>query len=194
MIALLAAQSLPTPSPTPLPLMATTGMTQWMVQIAFWTSVILALIKLGEVIFSITRFPRLDVRLTEDVFFRLNALGECLFCNVAILGWNAPSLVTDCRITLKKTDNVVKTFPFKVLQVGEKVKGPGPLPDHYFSGASPLRYIPESKPETILYLSIQKGYQDRTRELGSNFQNQVLDTNRPSSPRLRIDRFPNRQR
>src|SRR5438270_819125 len=128
-----------TASPTPPPTVPSAGMAHWMILAAFWISVILALIKVAEVIYSITRAPRLDMRLTEDVFFRLNQLGECLFCNAVMLGWDGPSLVDGCRIILEKTDSVVKTFPFKVLHVGEKVKGSGALADHYFPGTSTLR-------------------------------------------------------
>src|SRR6267143_1336631 len=84
----------------------------WMVYFAFWTSLILGLLKIIEFAVKATRFPRLDARLTSDVFFRLTDFGESLFCNAVLLSFNGPVLITNTRVTLTKTDSAVKVFPF----------------------------------------------------------------------------------
>src|SRR5258708_1256663 len=83
---------------------------------------ILTGLKIAELIIRSIRRPRLDVRLTPDAFFRLNDHGETLFCNTVLLAWNGPILITGTRAVLEKTDSPVKSFPFKVLEFGEKVK------------------------------------------------------------------------
>src|SRR6266496_2424122 len=86
-------------------------MALWMVYFAFWASLVLAILKIFEFALRATRFPRLDARLTSDVFFRLIDHGECLFCNSVLLAFNGPVLITETRVTLKKTDHAVKVFP-----------------------------------------------------------------------------------
>jgi hypothetical protein len=153
-----------------------TSLPEWMIYFAFWTSAVLFVLKLAEFLYYVGRAPRVDARLTQDVFFRLTTdWGETLFCNAVLLGWNGASLITDCRLTLKRTDTVVKVFPFKVLGFGEKVKGTGPLPDHYFPSASPLRHVPESDPQRILYLCVQQAYQEKSRSVATEFNNKVLE-------------------
>ena len=69
----------------------------------------------------------------------------------------------------------MKSFPFKVLEFGEKVKGTGPLPDHYFHSRSAITHLAESKPQRTLYFCVQEKYQDKSRKAVADFQKQVLD-------------------
>src|SRR5207248_5257248 len=120
--------------------------------------------------------PSLDFHLTQDVFFRLSELGECLFCNSVLLAWNGPVVIVDSTVKLEKTDSPTKTFPLKILQLGEKVRSnTGPLPDHFFHSSSPITHVAESDPQRVLYLCVQEKYQDQSRRLVENFQRKVLD-------------------
>lgn len=147
----------------------------WMLQFAFWASLALTLLKIGELIIGAIRRPRLDLHLTQDIFFRLVDLGECLFCNSVLLAWNGPVVIVDSIVKLEKTDSPTKSFPLKVLQVGEKVKSTGPLPEHFFYSSSPISHVAESDPQRVLYLCVQEKYQDQSRRLVQEFQRKVLD-------------------
>lgn len=147
----------------------------WMVKFAFWASVILTVFKIVELIVRFVRTPRLDVRLTPDVFFRLNDWGETLFCNSVLLSWNGPIVIVETRAILDKIDSPTKSFPFKVIQFGQKVKGAGPLPDHYFHSRSAICHLAESKPKQSLYLCVQEKYEDKSREAIENFRKEVLE-------------------
>jgi hypothetical protein len=147
----------------------------WMVKFAFWASVILTVFKIVELAVNIARTPRLDLRLTPDVFFRLTDFGETLFCNSVLLSWNGPIVIVETHPTLDKIDSPTKSFPFKVLQFGQKVKGAGPLPDHYFHSRSAISHLAESKPQQALYLCVQEKYEDKSRKALANFQKEVLE-------------------
>lgn len=146
-----------------------------MAKFAFWASATLSVLKILEVVAKILRSPRLDARLTPDVFFRLNDFGETLFCNSVLLSWNGAVVIVDTRATLDKTDSPRKSFPFKVLQFGQKVKGAGPLPDHYFHSRSAISHVAESKPTQSLYLCVQEKYEDMSRKAVGTFQKEVLE-------------------
>lgn len=146
-----------------------------MIQFAFWASLILTFLKIIEVLIQAARSPRLDVRLTSEAFFRLNDHGETLFCNSVLLAWNGPVLILDSRATLEKTDSPTKAFPFKILEFGEKVKGSGPFPDHYFHSRSPISHLAESDPQRALYFCVQEKYEDLSRKAVAEFRKQVLD-------------------
>lgn len=147
----------------------------WMVYFAFWASLILALLKIIELAVRATRFPRLDARLTSDVFFRLTDVGESLFCNSVLLAFNGPVLITSTRVILTKIDNAVKVFPFAVLWFGEKVKGTGPLAEHFFPTASSINYVPELEPQRVLYMCAQQQYRDASQRAINEFRRQILD-------------------
>lgn len=133
------------------------------------------MLKIIDLIIRAARKPRLDVRLTPEAFFRLTDYGETLFCNSVALAWNGPVVITDTKAVLQKTDSPMKTFPFKVLQFGEKVKGAGPFPDHYFNSQSAISHLAESKPQRTLYFCVQDKYQDKSRKVIANFQKQILE-------------------
>lgn len=147
----------------------------WMATFAFWASLVLTVLKIVELVVIAVRAPRLDLRLTPEIFFRLNDFGETLFCNSVLLAWNGPVLIVGARAILEKTDSPTKSFPFKVVQYGQKVKGEGPLPDHYFHSRSAITHLAESKPEQALYLCVQEKYEDQSRKLIEEFRKQVLD-------------------
>jgi hypothetical protein len=146
-----------------------------MVYFAFWTSLILAVLKIVEFAVKATSFPRLDARLTSDVFFRLTEFGESLFCNSVLLAFNGPLLITNTRVTLTKTDGAVKVFPFAVLWFGEKVKGSGPLAEHFFPTASSIKHIAALEPQRVLYMCAQQQYRDASQRAINEFRKQVLE-------------------
>lgn len=147
----------------------------WMVVFAFWASLILTLVKIGEAIFTALRRPRLDFSLTREVFFRLTDFGEALFCNPVLLAWNGPVLVTSINARLDKTDSPRKSFPLKVLAFGEKVRGQGPFADHYFHSKSPVSHIPPGSPQRAVYFCVQEQYQDKSKQAIEAFRKKILD-------------------
>jgi hypothetical protein len=159
----------------PLAAMDTQALAPWMLLFAFWASLVLTILKIGELIIAAIRRPRLDLHLTQDVSFRLIDLGECLFCNSVLLAWNGPVVIVDSIVKLEKTDSPTKTFPLKILLVGEKVKSTGPLSEHFFHSSSPISHVAESDPQRVLYLCVQEKYQDQSRRLVQDFQRKVSD-------------------
>jgi hypothetical protein len=148
---------------------------EWMVRFAFWASLILTLLKISDALMRAARSPKLHVKLTPEAFFRLTDWGETLFCNGVLLAWNGPVLIVDARAVLQKTNAPTKSFPFKILEFGEKVKGSGAVADHYFHSRSAIAYIAESKPQQSVYLCVQEMYEDRSRRAIAEFRQAVLN-------------------
>src|ERR1700730_10183925 len=131
----------------------------WMAQFAFWTSLILAAVKLWEFGVQASKRPKLHLTLAPALFFRLTTLwGEALFCNPVFIASNGPVLILRASGTLRKTKAVEKTFPIKVLEFGEKVRGAGPIADHYFHSKSAISYIPAAEPQRAVLLCVQEQY------------------------------------
>jgi len=124
------------------------------------------------------RFPKLDVRLTRDMFFRLIDDGEALFCHAVLLARNGPVLIQDINLTLKRKGNrarAEKVFPIQILKFGEKVKGPALTAEHHFFSSSPLLYLPENQPLRAVYLGVQREYHPRQRRSIENFAARIIN-------------------
>jgi hypothetical protein len=147
----------------------------WMVLFAFWASLVLTLVKIGEALISAFRQPRLNLHLTQDVFFRLTDFGEALFCNPVLLAWNGPVLISTVTACLTKTDAPQKSFPLKVLAFGEKVRGQGPIADHYFHSKSPIAHVAPGLPQRAVYLCVQEQYEGKTKLAIESFRKKILD-------------------
>ncbi len=134
----------------------------WMQVTAFSLSVVLAALK----IFDVIRRPVLHIHLTRDVFFRLIEKGEALFCSAVLIARNGPVLVRSVEVKLMRVAKesgpiAEKSFPLEITQFGEKTLGSGIFADHKFMGTSPLRYLPPDKPHNAVYLCMQAEYQER---------------------------------
>jgi hypothetical protein len=124
------------------------------------------------------KFPRLDVRLTRDMFFRLIDDGEALFCHAVLLARNGPVLIQEIYLTLKRKgsrDRAEKVFPIQILKFGEKVRGPALMAEHHFFSSSPLLYLSEDQPLRAVYLGVQREYHPRQRRSVENFAARIVE-------------------
>ena len=147
----------------------------WMLAFAFWASVFLSLLRIFELLAKFLRRPQLDLRVTPEAFFRLTDFGETLFCNSIQLSWNGPLVISDTRAVLEKIDSPVKSFPFRILEFGEKVKGEGAVPSFYFHSRSAVTHIAEAKPERVLYACVHEAYEDHSQNAIAEFRREVLE-------------------
>lgn len=147
-----------------------------MILFAFWASLALTVLKIAQFILIALRKPKLQLHLTQEVFFRLAEFGEGLFCNPVLLAWNGPVLISEVRATLSKKDVPEKVFPLKVLAFGEKVKGSGPYADHYFHSRSPIAYLAPAIPQRAVYLCVQQKYQDQSKRQLEDLRKRFFDT------------------
>ena len=110
----------------------------WMLWFAFVASAALTLLKIGELILAATRRPKLEVRLTKEIEFRILDSGDSIFANAVLLAKNGPLLITDASMVLSKIDGARKQYPLEIIRFGEKVTGAGPIADNSFVTTSPL--------------------------------------------------------
>ena len=133
----------------------------------------------GLKLFEYFKQPVLEVRVTNDSFFRLTQTGEAFFCHAVLLARNAAVLIKRVDITLRRVnlkgrrDRAEKSFPLEVLDYGEKVQGPNLRAEHYFSSRSPLRYINSSQPFLGVYYCFHKEYRLPQLAAGQAFMNEL---------------------
>lgn len=147
---------------------------RWAQILSLSVALFLALLKAIEFF----RFPKLDVRLTRDMFFRLIDDGEALFCHAVLLARNGPVLIQDINLTLKRKGSrarAEKVFPIQILKFGEKVKGPAFTAEHHFYSSSPLLYLQENQPLRAVYLGVQCEYHPRQRRSVEKFTAQIIE-------------------
>jgi hypothetical protein len=117
---------------------------------------------------------KLELRLTKEIFIRINDFGDSFFLNAVYLSLNNPVLVTSADVSLLKTDGAVKTYPMEVRFLGEKVRGQGPWAEHYFYSSSPLTFVPASTPIRSVYMCVHSAYSSRFEELVREFESWLL--------------------
>ncbi len=142
-----------------------TGLPSWLIALGVILAIILTCFKVVEYIKKFLAKPGLDVHLTREIFFRCLlpppqglVQGEVLFANAVLLARNGAVLIQDVRLNLKKTSGSNKNFPLHILQFGEKTLGVGPIAEHNFYTSSPLSYMPQDKPQRIIYLAVVEEY------------------------------------
>jgi len=129
----------------------------WMLYFAFWTSLILTVLKVIELISKFLKRSSLEFRLTREVFLRiLNDAGECLYAHGVLVSHYGGVLIEDAKVKLKKQNGATKEFPLKIIQFGEKKKT-GET-GYVFNSTSALLFVPKDKPQNLLYLCHQSNY------------------------------------
>lgn len=98
-----------------------------------------------------------ETKLTKDCFYRLVEQGEAVFCRATVLARRGPVLIRGVRVTLAKQDGAKKAFPLEVNQFGTLVtKADKLVQEHNYYGRSTLHYLPEDKPERLVYFCLHR--------------------------------------
>lgn len=161
----------------PAPSLEPHGLPTWAQVVSLLVALFLALLRAIEFF----KLPGLYVRLTSDLFFRLIDDGEAMFCHAVLLARNGPVLIQDIDLALKRKGNreiAEKHFPLRILQFGEKVKGPALVAEHHFFSSSPLLYLSENAPLRAVYLGVQREYHPRQKRAVQKFTAKVNEIKR----------------
>lgn len=149
------------PDPTSFP--------TWMLWFAFIASGVLTIVKIVESLFVAANRPKLEVRLTKEIEFRVLGSGDSIFANAVLLARNGPLLISDTTMILSKIDGAQKQYPLEIVRFGEKVRSTGPIADNHFFTTSPLSFLPADVPQRVLYLSSHQEYKDTCNTLFNDF-------------------------
>ncbi|GEM_PF-4327501 len=114
----------------------------------------------------------LKIKLTKDVFFRLNDTGESIFIKPLLLAEHRNVLVQNVKAKLIRTDkNAKKNWDIEFLQFGELVRNENHIiSDHFFYSSSPLSFITNNKPERAVYHGRVEQYASDVENIIVNFK------------------------
>jgi hypothetical protein len=133
----------------------------WVAWVGFALSVVLATMKIYELVHSRRTLSSLSCSLTKDCFFRITENGESLFLNVVFSTKDRPAFVTAARATFHRRGEIAKTFPLALQRLGQPADRGGTINDHFFYSSSPLDVIEVNQPSRRVYLFTLHGYEDK---------------------------------
>lgn len=104
--------------------------------------------------------PKLDVRLTKDLFFRFIEMGECLFIRLVLIAEHGNVLITNIEANLARIDSGgSKEWELEFLKFGEVMADNKNVePSFCFHSSSPFRYLSKGLPVQAVYLARPKHY------------------------------------
>jgi hypothetical protein len=187
------------PTPTLLPISLPTSdllITQsgaplpaWFVYSGIVGAFLLTLSQLFRLLYAILKKPTLELRLTNEIFFRLINEGESLFANAVYLARNGVSEIKDIYFILEKNyTNLTsrKTFQLKPLRFGKKVRSGhnNTLPNHYFFTPSPLNFIGNNKVERQLCLAVISEYDTVIKGKFQEFNTKIQEYRQTLEPNI----------
>lgn len=125
----------------------------------------------------------LKVKLTRQIFFRLNDSGESIFLKPVLLAENGSVLIKNVRAKLLRTDSdAIKHWNIEFLQFGEIVRNQDHvLSDHFFYSSSPLTFITNNKPERAVYHGRVEQYAQEVEAIIEDYKSK-LNTMRSEIP------------
>jgi len=169
---------------TPLspPLITPSGLPDWMILFAFIASLCLTVLIIIEIILRLLRKPAFDFRLTRDTFVRLIERGECIYAYGVLVSYDTGALIQSVEATLIKSDNPTKQFPLNIVSVGEKFRSNEGSALHYFHSSSPLAFIPDNRPQHIVYLCSQETYAEAIRNHFMEFTSRLYQIKEQNMP------------
>ncbi len=125
----------------------------------------------------------LKIRLTRNIFFRLNETGESIFVKPILLAEHGNVLVQNVKANLIRTDkNAKKHWNIEFLQFGELVRNQDHITsDHFFYSSSPLSFITNNKPERAVYHGRVEQYATAVEDIIVSFR-AALNTIKSRTP------------
>ncbi|GEM_PF-3518737 len=114
----------------------------------------------------------LETKLTKDCFYRVVERGEAVFCRATVMARRGPVLIRTVAATLTKLDGAQKSYNLDVMQFGSLItKADKLIQEHNYYGRSVLHYLPEDKPERVVYFCLHRDeYKGQQMEAIEAFQ------------------------
>lgn len=146
----------------------------WMIYAGSVAGLFVAGFQIFEWIHRLTRFPKLDIRLTKEVFFRLLDDGETIFTNAVLIARHGPIEIKNIKFNLKKISGSKKDYIFAPRHIGNKVANPpNPYATNNFLTKSCKTYLAENVPTHMLFLSSLEEYSDQFKNCTDVFISEV---------------------
>ncbi len=120
--------------------------------------------------------PKLEVKLTRDLFFRFIVVGECLFIRSVLLAERGSVLIKNVEAKLKRTGpGAEKKWDLEFLKFGEVMSDNKNVePNFCFQSTSPLKFLTKGLPVHAIYLGRAKGYGPEYANIIKEMDQQLL--------------------
>lgn len=149
----------------------------WMQLFAFIASSFLIILTIIRIIIQLAKKPKLQFRLTREIFFRITNFEEAIFANGVLVAKNDGILIDNISFNLNKTDDPRKSFPLRIAYFGEKVRGLSPFSEFNFYTTSPISYIPTFMPQRIVYYLAQESYEKEMKKTFDDYNIKIQNEN-----------------
>lgn len=135
----------------------------WTIYGAFAVAFISTFIHVITGLLRLVRYPKLEILLTREVFFRLNEWGECILSNAVLLARNGIVEIRNVEFELIKKSGAIKNYKLGPKHFGSKVPSTNsnPFAQNNFYTQSPLSFIHENSTERVIYLAVFDDYSDK---------------------------------
>jgi hypothetical protein len=119
--------------------------------------------------------PKLEVRLTKDLFFRFIDIGECIFLRPVLIAEHGNVLIKGVQAKLIRTvTGGSKDWELEFLKFGEVMTDNKSVePNFCFQSSSPFRFLSKGFPVQAVYLARVKNYGAAYETLVNEFKEKL---------------------
>lgn len=119
----------------------------------------------AEFLYNIFKRAKVNLIITNDIFFRLIFEGESLFANIIVVGENKLVRITDLKLKLEN-QNDSRKITYKIRHVGKSRETNSPFQDFSFYSTSISDFISPNESKTIVLHAIEE---DKSTEINKAF-------------------------
>ncbi len=118
---------------------------------------------------------KVNLRLTNDFFFRIIDMGECLFIRSVLIAEHENALITNIQAYLSRINpENTKKWELEFLKFGEVLSDNKNVePSFSFQSSSPFKFLAKGLPVQAVYLARPKSYANEYSEIIKNFHQSV---------------------
>ena len=119
--------------------------------------------------------PKLEVKLTQDLFFRFIEMGECLFMRSVLIAEHGNVLIKKVEAKLKRLGPASKVWELEFLKFGEvMIDNKSVDPNFCFHSSSPFKFLSKGLPVQAVYLARAKEYGTEYASIIKKFGEKLL--------------------
>jgi hypothetical protein len=149
---------------------------EWMIYAGSAAGLLWAILQILGWLNKLFHFPKLEIRLTKEVFFRLIEDGETIFTNAVFIARHGPIEITNVRFRLARISGSQKVYTFSPKNIGNKVANPpSPYAANNFWTKSCKMFLVENVPTHILFLSALEEYSTAFKNVTEDFSTKVTN-------------------
>jgi hypothetical protein len=156
--------------------MTNSDLPTWMIYSGSLAGLLWAILQIISWINRLTHSPKLEIRLTKDIYFRLIEEGETIFSNVVFIARNGSIEVKDIKFNLIRKSKSQKKYTFSPRNIGNKIPNPpNPYAANNFWTKSCKAFIAKDTPTYFLFMSSLEEYSIKFKDTSHSYQFELLN-------------------